>query len=200
MAEQTKKPEPAKPGDKNSMAVFLGNFSDVIDQLCESYRRKLGEENPDEWEMLSVFCGMLKTATQGVEKEMGGIYAELDTDSKNLLNRHLDNSGVIGIQTAAIQFLKNNGNKSKIELIIEIIKKIILQLIELLQELFNLPAWVEKILKLIVGLLEIIENVLPLILELLGIDAAFMKNAERNLLEFHPMWKKLRATVVMKRQ
>jgi len=71
-------------------------------------------------------------------------------------------------------------------------------LIELLQELFNLPAWVEKILKIIVALFEIIDNVLPLILELLGIDALFMKNAEKNLLEFHPKWKNLRATIVLK--
>jgi len=198
MAEQTKKNELVKSNEPDSLSVYLDNFSVFVTQLCSGYLSQIGVDNSDERENLKIFCDMLTSSAQSVEKEMLGIRATLDQDSRNLLNRHVDNSGIIGIQAAAIQLLKGNKKKSKIELIIEIIKKVGLQLIELLQELFNLPAWVEKILKIIVALFEIIDNVLPLILELLGIDALFMKNAEKNLLEFHPKWKNLRATIVLK--
>lgn len=198
MAKEIKKIENLGPDGLSSYASYLANFSELVNHLCDNYNKQMEEENPEALDLLNIFCGLLKDATNGFEKEMTGIFNNLDNDSKDLLNRHIDNCGIVKMQNAAIGFLKGNKKKSKIELIIEIIKKIGLQLIDLLQSLFNFPAWLDKVIQIIVGLFEIIDNVLPLILELLGINPKFLKDAEKNLLEFHPMWRNLSAGMVSK--
>jgi len=191
MAKEITKSTEERPEGPSSYASYFSNFSELAVQFSAGYSRQLGEDNPDEVEQLNIFTGVLVDATRSVEKEMMAIYAELDNDSRNLLNRHLDNSGILKMQRSAIGILASNKKKSKLELIIEIIKKVGLQLLELLQSIFNFPDWLNKIIKIIIGLLNIIDNVLPLILELLGIKSTFLKDAERNLLTTFPMWHNL---------
>jgi len=113
MAEQTKKNELVKSNEPDSLSVYLDNFSVFVTQLCSGYLSQIGVDNSDERENLKIFCDMLTSSAQSVEKEMLGIRATLDQDSRNLLNRHVDNSGIIGIQAAAIQLLKGNKKKKQ---------------------------------------------------------------------------------------
>ncbi|MEQ1744504.1 MAG: hypothetical protein ABMA02_03695 [Saprospiraceae bacterium] len=198
MAKEISKFTEERPDGPSSYAAYLSNFSELTAQFGASYSRQLGEDNPDEVEQLNIFTGVLNDATRSVEKEMMAIYAELDNDSRSLLNRHLDNSGIIRMQRSAIGILASNKKKSKLELIIEIIKKVGLQLLELLQSIFNFPDWLNKLIKIIIGLLNIIDNVLHLILELLGINGKFLKEAERNLLTTFPMWHSLGTVLTTK--
>ncbi len=192
MAKEISKSTEERPEGPSSYAAYFSNFSELAVQFGAGYSRQLGEDNPDEVELLNVFTGVLVDSTRSVEKEMMSIYAELDNDSRSLLNRHLDNSGILKMQRSAIGILASNKKKSKLELILEIIKKVGTQLIELLQSIFNFPDWLNKIIKIILDLFQIIDNVIQMIMELLGINWKFMQEAERNLLETFPLWQNLR--------
>ena len=198
MAKEISKSTEERPEGPSSYATYFSNFSELAIQFGAGYSRQLGEDNPDEVEQLNIFTGVLVDATRSVEKEMMAIYAELDNDSRSLLNRHLDNSGMLRMQRSALGILASNKKKSKLELIIEIIKKATFQLFELLQSIFNFPDWLNKIIKIIMGLLTIIDNVWQLILELLGINGKFMQDAERNLLTTFPMWHNLSTVLTTK--
>ena len=198
MAKEISKSTEERPEGPSSYATYFSNFSELAVQFGAGYSRQLGEDNPDEVEQLNIFTGVLVDATRSVEKEMMAIYAELDNDSRSLLNRHLDNSGMLRMQRSALGILASNKKKSKLELIIEIIKKATFQLFELLQSIFNFPDWLNKIIKIIMGLLTIIDNVWQLILELLGINGKFMQDAERNLLTTFPMWHNLSKVLTTK--
>ncbi len=198
MAKEISKSTEERPEGPSSYATYFSNFSELAIQFGAGYSRQLGEDNPDEVEQLNIFTGVLVDATRSVEKEMMAIYAELDNDSRSLLNRHLDNSGMLRMQRSALGILASNKKKSKLELIIEIIKKATFQLFELLQSIFNFPDWLNKIIKIIMGLLTIIDNVWQLILELLGINGKFMQDAERNLLTTFPMWHNLSKVLTTK--
>lgn len=198
MAKEINKSTEERPEGPSSYASYFSNFSELAVQFSAGYSRQLGEDNPDEVEQLNIFTGVLVDATKSVEKEMMAIYAELDNDSRSLLNRHLDNSGILKMQRSTIGILASNKKKSKLELILEIVKKVGLQLLDLLGDIFNFPDWLNKLIKIITKLFQIIDNVVQMILELLGINGKFMQDAERNLLTTFPMWHNLSTVLTTK--
>lgn len=190
MAKELKPATPQEP--TSNFERYASQFSEVISEFSTAYKRSAKEESVEEADAIQVFCLALESAGKSVQKEFMMVRGELDEDSLSIIDRHIGDSGILEVQRSTVQLLKKKRKGEKIALILELIKKVGLQIIEFIENNFNLPRILKTILNIIVALFEIIENVLPIILELFGINADFMKKAESNLLEFNQKWRKYR--------
>ncbi|MCA1748493.1 MAG: hypothetical protein ABR601_04695 [Parasphingopyxis sp.] len=187
MAEEQ---EPDSRGEDDFQAFLTGmeKFSDAYTGAIVSY---FEQDNRPETDYVRLQMDTVITVFRSVGKELRFGFGEAEIETHALIARHVQNSGAVNMLSSSTTLFRRAGALGfldKIVPILEIVKKLINQIIELF------PNFLENILKrIILPLLEILDNILPMILELFsgGAGARLMLKAEEHFLEAHPKWRAL---------
>jgi len=189
MAEQDEKKEIVKGEIFEKFLEEKNLFADLISENLVGYFK---EEKKPELELIEIYVESFTNAVENAGKELKLQYRQSDNETLLLINKHIENTSIITMLSKTNSMLKKKkgilGFLEKILPILEIIKKLITQIIELF------PKFLEKILKkIILPILELIDNIIKQVLELFGSKSAskYLKIAERDFLETHPLWRKL---------
>lgn len=178
--------------NENIFANFLKEKNSFAELISENILEYFREDKKPEVELIGVYMEGFKTAVKNAGVELDRQYKLSDTETLLLIDRHIENTGITKLLFNTNALLKKKsgvlGFLEKILPILEIVKKLITQIIEIF------PKFLEKILKkIILPILEIIENMIKQVLELFGNKSAasYLKLAERDFLETHPLWRKM---------
>lgn len=189
MAESKLKPTDApKPKDSlfNEFLIEKNKFAKV---LLESIIAKLNEEQKPEVAIVSIYLQSFQEAVRNAGLIIKKHYDESDKESKQLIDNHVNNATVIPLLNSTNTLLRKKGRLGfldKIIPILEVIKKILTQITELF------PKFLSKLLKkILIPILELIDNLFQIISDTSNIDIGFLKQAEKNFLEMHPLWRQL---------
>ena len=166
------------------------NFAVLISKKIVEY---FEQDKKPEIELVKIYLESFKNAVQSAGSELQKQYKLSDGETHSLINNHLKNTGIVTMLSSTNAMLAKGGGGilgflDKLLVILEIIKKVIMHIIELF------PKFLEKLLKkIIIPILELFENLIKIILELFSNKEApkYLKAAERDLLETHPLWRKL---------
>lgn len=177
---------------ENLFTDFLKEKNFFADLISENILEYFREDKKPEVELIEVYMEGFKNAVRSAGLELERQYNQSDNETLLLIDKHIENTGITKILSNTNALLKKKsgvlGFLEKILPILEIIKKLITQIIELF------PKFLEKILKkIILPILELIENIIKQVLELFGNKSAssYLKIAERDFLETHPLWRKM---------
>jgi hypothetical protein len=181
-------------GKRNTslMQEFLNNKNELGKLLANSLVDYFEQEKKPEIEFVRIYLETFKSTLESAGKELNVQYEESDKETRKIIDNHISNTGVNLLLSSSCKMMKKNkgilGFLEKILPILEIIKKIITQIIELF------PNFLEKILKkIILPLLELLENIIKQILEMFGNKSAsmYLKIAEKDFLITHPLWRNM---------
>lgn len=182
----------------DSIYTFFENFKDFTHTLGDKLANNFDKEQPDDSELASIYSEAMGKASESVGNEMKSILKISDNETNALLARHVDNTGInklLGSVTEKLKEGKFSSILGKISAILEIVKKIITQLLDKLEK-WGVPKFIRKILGIILDLAEFLDNILPRILDLFGIKSegnskAFLESAESHFLSTHKLWREL---------
>lgn len=178
--------------ENGAFKLFLNEKNAFAEKISERILEYFKEDKKPEVELIEVYLTGFKNAINNSGVELQRYFDQSDFETKSLIENHINNTGITMLLSNSNNLMKRNsgvlGFLEKIAPIIEIIKKLINHIIELF------PRFLERILKkIILPILELIDNLIKQVLELFGNKSAssYLKIAERDFLETHPLWRKL---------
>ncbi|MCP3960451.1 MAG: hypothetical protein GY719_21615 [bacterium] len=187
-----KEKAPTKPRPESLFDQFLKEKNDLAGLLSENLNQYFEQEKKPEIELVRIYLRSFTSSLQNAGTELKKQFVIADTETQALVESHVNNTNVIGLLSGTNGMLRERrgvlGFLEKILPILEIVKKIIIQLIELF------PNFLEKILKkIILPILELVENLIKQILELFSPQpvTSYFRSAEMELLTTHPLWRRM---------
>ena len=170
---------------------FLEGMADFAQSYTSAYVRYFEEDSRPELGYVKMQMDTVNHAFGSISTELQRGFKEADEETQALVARHVGNSGVVPLmRNSSAMFIGSGvlGFLDKVGPILEIIKKIVQQIVDLF------PKFLSGILdKIINPLLEILDNILPIITDLFGGSSAtrLMVDAEHRFLDSHPKWRNL---------
>ncbi|MGH9798960.1 MAG: hypothetical protein ACRD82_01210 [Blastocatellia bacterium] len=154
------------PGNNKYRLAFFG-FSELLEEYCDGVRDVLKSEAAiEQVEVLEVMKLALKKQSNSLVETFQEIYDNQDAEGRQFLEKFINSTDVTELIVRGRALLKSTSTQKRsllgwIILIIELIKEILV----MIGDLFNLP---QRVIKFILGILEIVEKILKFIAMLLG--------------------------------
>ncbi|MEM6346790.1 MAG: hypothetical protein AAF927_23080 [Bacteroidota bacterium] len=171
---------------------FVDAASQFGNLTADAFLLYFQKEAESETELVSVYLESYKRVLSNVGIELMKHFHEVDEETQLMVEKHIGNADIIPLLSSTNTVLAKKGKIlgiiEKLIPILEIIKKIIVQIIELF------PDFLSKFLKkIIIPLLEFLEQLIKRILDLFGNKSApfYLKSAEQDFLTTHPQWRRL---------
>lgn len=182
--------KPPTNGGQPSSVSGLGEFGSLLDEFAGAIEEELGLSGQQERQAVAkVFRGTLAAQSGGVQEMFGEVFTDLPGDGKLNVEQFWRVSGAqvsISGARAAIRD-KSLARRSVLEwikLILELIKKIIAQILQFIKDNFPLKFGLKKVLAIILGILNIIDNLLSDLNQLLaGSEPVDMNRLSRSMWE-----------------
>ncbi len=187
MAEEIKNTEDSS----EKFEVFVSEISKFSKSYTESFVSYFEEDNRPETDYVRLQMEAVNNVFANISRELKRGYEDAEPETRSLVERHIGNSSSISLlRSSTSLFAKRStlGFLDKIAPILELIKKLIQQIVDLF------PKFLGGILDRIINpLLEILDNILPMILDLIGGGGGtkLMVDAEHRFLDAHPKWRQL---------
>ncbi|HQR33959.1 MAG TPA: hypothetical protein PLK30_14580 [Blastocatellia bacterium] len=155
------------PPENNEYRLAFFGFSELLEEYSNGVRDVLKSEGANEQiEVLEVMKLALKKQASSLVETFQDIYDSQDAEGRQFLEKFIRSTDVTELIVRSRALLKGPTLQKRsllewIILIIELIKEILV----MIGDLFNLP---DRVIKFILGILEIVEKILKFIAMLLG--------------------------------
>lgn len=156
---------PTSENNEYRMAFF--GFSELLEEYCDGVRDVLKSEGAiEQIEVLGVMKLALKKQSNSLVETFQEVYDTQDAEGRQFLEKFIRSTDVTELIVRGRALLKSTATQKRsllgwIILIVELIKEILV----MIGDLFNLP---DRVIKFILGILEIVEKILKFIAMLLG--------------------------------
>lgn len=147
------------------------DFAELLDEYCGGIHTVLiSEGEAEQAAVLDVLRQALATQARALAATFQDMYDNQDADGRGTIETFLDTAGAHNMIAQTRALMANDALQKKsllgwIGLILEILKKII----AVLSDLLNLPG---KLIKLILAIILLLEQILKMIARFLGLNAA----------------------------
>ena len=177
--------------DKENFGIFLEGISAFASAYSTAFVSFFEEDSRPEVEYVRIQMETLEGAFRSITSELQAGYDDAENETKMLLVRHVRNTGAVQmLRSSTAMFARKGvlGFLDKVAPILEIVKKLIKQIVDLF------PKFLAGILdKIIIPLMELLDNIVAMILDLFGSGSGtrLMVAAEHRFLDAHPKWRNL---------
>ena len=182
--------DPPTNGGQPFSVSGLDEFGSLLDEFAGAIDEELGLSGQQERQAVAkVFRGTLAAQSGGVQEMFREVFTDLPSDGKLNVEQFWRVSGAqvaISGARAAIRdrSLARRSVLEWIKLILELIKKIIISILKFIKDNFPLKFGLIRVLTIILGILNIIDNLLSLLNQLLaGREPVDMDRLSRSMWE-----------------